>query len=146
MPPSGTVVSGLGTLLKRGNGDGPPETFTTIPKIRMLKGPSQSIAMLPTTALDTTGGYETQIPGLKKGGTVTIELDFMPDDTTHQKVLGDFVNKTRRNYELHWPDGVTIWTFAGYLSSPGDPNAAPEAVLTAGAVITVDGPVTMVIA
>lgn len=144
--PSGTVVSGLGTLLKRGNGDGPPETFTTIPKITDLKGPSLATTMLPTTALDTDGGYETFIPGLKSAGKITFTIDFMPDDTIHQKMLGDWVNKTLKNYELHWPDGVTVWTFAAYTTKPTDPNASPNKVLDGTVELQISGAPTLVTA
>lgn len=143
--PSGTVVSGLGTQLKRGDGGG-PETFTTIPKVRNLKGPSFETTMLDTTALDTAGGFETFIPGLKSPGSITFELDFMPDDTTHQKILGDWVNNTLRNFQILWPDGVTLWAFSAYVKKPTSPDAQPNAVLTGQVELQISGAPTLVTA
>lgn len=140
---TGTVRSGLGTLLQRGNGAS-PEVFTTIPKVRSLKGPPLETTMLDTTALDTQGGYETLTPSLKKPGVVTFELDFMPEDTNHQELLGDFVNGTLRDFQIVWPDGVTTYAFQAYVSK-WEPSAAPTAVLTAAVSLQISGAPTLVI-
>ena len=137
----GTVSSGLGTLLQRGNGAS-PEVFTTIPKVRNVKGPPLETSMLDTTALDTTGGYETMIPSLKKPGVVTLELDFMPNDANHQALLGDFVSGVLRDFQIIWPDGETIWSFSAYVSK-WEPSAAPEAVLTAAVSLQISGAPTL---
>jgi hypothetical protein len=139
---TGQVRAGLGTLLQRGNG-ADPEVFTTIPKVRSLKGPPLETTMLDTTALDTTGGYETMIPSLKKPGQVTFELDFMPDDSNHQALLGDYVRGTLRDFQIVWPDGVSTWAFSAYVSK-WEPNAAPEAVLTAAITMQISGAPTLV--
>jgi predicted secreted protein len=140
---TGQVRSGLGTLLQRGNGAS-PEVFTTIPKVRNLKGPPLETTMLDTTALDTVGGYETMIPSLKKPGQPSFELDFMPDDSSHQALLGDFVNGTLRDFQIRWPDGVTIWSFQAYVSK-WEPSAAPTAVLTAAITLQISGAPALVV-
>jgi hypothetical protein len=142
---TGTEQSGVGHIIKRGNGDGPPETFTTVPDTRMVDGPGLEQLMLDTTTTDVAGGYETFIPGLKKTNEVTFELNFRADGTQHQKLLGDFVAKTLRNFELHFPDGVTIWSFAAYVSK-FQPKGAPNAVLTASVALKLSGAPTLVTA
>lgn len=134
----GTVTAGLGTQLQRGNG-ATPEVFTTIAKVTAFKGPSSSTTMLDTTALDTEGGFNTFIPSLKKGGDLTVTLDFMPDSDSHQLLLGDWENRTARDFQIIWPDGVTTWgPFVAYVSK-WEPDVATEKILSASITLTISG-------
>jgi predicted secreted protein len=133
--------AGLGSALQRGDGGG-PEVFTTIPSCKTLGGPKVDSTQIDTTTLDTAGGYETFVMGLKKPGTVSFELVWDPQDATHRGLLTDFDNKTLRNFKIIWPDaGPESFTFAAYVKS-WEPKASPQTELSITMELQISGAVT----
>lgn len=72
-------VLGFGALLKIAN-DSSPATYVTIGKINSLSGPGIARDAVEVTHMQSPNGYREFIPGLKDGGEVTAEINFLPAD------------------------------------------------------------------
>lgn len=110
----------LGTLLKRGDGGG-PEVFTTIAEVTGITGPSLTTETIDVTSHESAGGFREFIAGLKDGGEVTFEINYIPDSASHDNTAGllkDYTDKTLRNFEIIWPDvSLTKWSFKALITS-----------------------------
>lgn len=111
-------VGSHGTLIKIGDG-GSPEAFTTIARVKDIKGPGVKNDVEDVTCQDSAG-WKEKLATISDGGQVTFELQFIPTNATHSYSAGllkDAYNRTKRNFQLVWPDsGNTTWTFAAYVA------------------------------
>lgn len=106
----------IGTQLKRGDG-GSPETFAKITEVKSIKGPSQEADLIEVTNLDSTGGYQEFITGLKKGGVISLDVNLIPQDAAYKSLLSDFEALRKANWQLVMSDpSNTTATFAGFVS------------------------------
>jgi predicted secreted protein len=135
--------SGVGTILKRGDGGG-PEVFTPIPSMSNLDGPKLDINQIDVTTMDDAGGYEQYIAGIKKPGSVTFELIFDPADAQHKGLLNDYKLGTVRNFQLIFSDtGATQWSFAALIKVVA-PKMSPKAAVTMSVELQISGAPTLV--
>ena len=120
------AVKALGTLLKRGDGGG-PEVFTTVAEITNISGPSLGIDTIDVTSHESVGGWREFITGIADGGEITIDINYIPDNSAHDAVTGllkDFEDQIAgtltggRNYQLVFPDTAnTTWTFTAWITA-----------------------------
>lgn len=133
--------TGFGSLLKIGNGAS-TETFSSILEVRSIDGPNLDLEFVDATHMESPSGYREQKPTFKSGGDVTIEVNFLPDDTSTQaSLLTDFDNKTLRNFKLTFATFNKVWSFAAYVKSVS-PKANIDDMLTASIVLQISGAVT----
>lgn len=141
-----SATSGYGTLLKEGDA-GSPESFTTIAEVRTLTGPSSTMSPIDVTNHQSTSGWREFVAGLLDGGQVTMEVNYLPANATHNASAGflnTFENKTSRNFLLRFPDAAgTTWAFTGFFDSV-TPTAPIDGALTASVSIKITGVVTFV--
>lgn len=105
----------FGTLLKRGNGDGPPETFTAVAEV-VAVNPTLTKDEIDGTHHASPGGWRQWKPGLKSG-EVAFEGNYLPSDPTHNAaagVLKDFNDGTIKNYQISFPGSSVEWTFPAF--------------------------------
>jgi len=114
------ATSGIGTLLKLGDGAG-PEVFTTIAEVLDISGPGLTSDLVDITNMSSAGSWEESLPTILRSGEVTFAVNFLPVNVTHSQSAGlilDFKNRTKRNFQLVFTDsGNTTWTFAGYVTN-----------------------------
>ncbi len=141
---SSVALSAFGTLLKVGDG-AVSESFTTVAEVRKLSGPTLKADTLDVTTHNTATPFRRFISGLLDGGDVSLELNFIPQEPTHSYssgLLSDMLNRTRRNFQIVFPDaGSTTWLIPGIITQ-FDMSADPAAVLMATLTIKVSGPPT----
>lgn len=106
--------SGLGTLLKRGDGAS-PEVFTTIAEITDIDGPGMEQGVLDATSMDSSNVVEKITNQLIDYGEVTVELNFLPNTTGHKNLVSDMNNRTNRNFTLTYTDSAT-WPFSALVT------------------------------
>lgn len=139
------AISAFGTLLKIGDGTTPTENFTTIAELRTLKGPTLSAETIDVTVHNTPTPFRRFISGLIDGGEVTFDINFIPQEPTHSYsagLLADMLNRTRRNFQLVFPDnGHTTWTIPGIITG-FQMSSEPSQVLMASVTVKVAGPPT----
>ena len=135
-------TSGFGTLLKAGNGAS-SETFATIAEVKNIKGPAITLEMLDATHMESPNGFREWLPSFKDSGEVTFTLNFLPASTGHKAITTDLYARTKRNFQLVFPNtGATRWSFAGYYVNFAA-NAGISEILTADVTIRVTGGVTI---
>jgi hypothetical protein len=137
--------SSFGTLLQIGDGGG-PETFTTIGEVKDISGPSLALDTEDATSHDSTDGWEVLVPTILRSGEVTFDINFDPDEGTHDittGLLADEVAKTLRHFKLIFPDLTsTEWAFSAYVT--GFETSAPVAgVLGASVTLKPSGQPTL---
>lgn len=135
-----TTLGSHGTLIKKGDGGNPTETFTTIGEIKDIKGPGFTRNL--HDASTQTSDWAVVLPGMKRAESITFDINFDPSEPTHDHLSGllaDYLNNTKRNFQVVFPDGgSTKWQFAGYVTSM-PPEAPVDGVLTASVTIQIDG-------
>lgn len=138
------ALAGYGVLLKIGNG-ATSETFTTIAEVRDIEGPELELEAKEVTSHDS-GGWREYIGTLLTGGEVSFDLNFLPANATHgysSGLIEDMVNRTKRNFQLVFPDtDTTTWQFAALVTG-FKPSAAVEDELTAEVTLRVTGQPTL---
>lgn len=110
------VGIGHGAAFKRGNADGPPETYTAIAPVISISGPGMSKDAIDVSHLASTERYREFVSGMRDAGEVTIELRFDPGDSDVDNALTDFEADTARSYQIAWADGSTF-NFEGILTA-----------------------------
>ena len=107
--------TGVGAQFQRGDG-GSPEVFSKIAEVKSIKGPSRKRGTIDVSNTDSTGGYTEVIPGMKEGGQIQIDANFVPTDNTYQLIESDFENLIApRNFRVLCPDG-TKYTFGAFIT------------------------------
>lgn len=135
-------TSGFGTLLKRGSG-ATVETFTTVAEVKNISGPALSMETIDATHMESPSGYREWLPSFKDGGEVTFDLNFLPATAAQTGLTTDFAARTKRNWQVVWPDtATTTWSFSGFVTG-FTPSAAVGDILAASATIRVTGAVTI---
>jgi predicted secreted protein len=136
-------IFGKGTRLQRSDMGSPP-TWATIAEVKSITGPSMKGATLVVTSHDTLGNWEEKLAGLLDAGELTFAVNFIPSHVTHNATVGfvaDFVNRTKRDHRLIFPDGPqTTWNFPN-AQVTGCPITAPvDNVLESNVTLTITEP------
>lgn len=135
-------TSGFGTLLKAGNGAS-SETFAAIAEVKSITGPSLSMETIEATHHQSPGNYRELLPSFLSAGTISLSVNFLPATAAQTVVTTDFAARTKRNFQLVFPDtSTTTWSFSGYYTG-FTPTADVDGILTADIEITVTGAVTI---
>ena len=99
---------GFATTLKRGNGDGPPETYTAIAGVRSVDPPKGTATIVEATTMDNPNAFKEYIAGLRDAGPITFQLATDPADTGFQHVIQDWVNGILRDWQIVLSDGTAL--------------------------------------
>jgi len=132
--------AGIGTTFSVGDAAS-PEVFTAIGEITSITGPARTGETIEVTALDSTGGYKQTITGLKDGGTVTLELNYI-NVADQNQMSADLDSGLEKNYQIVWPTSPTRSATFGCVVSGWDQSATPNEALTATVTLTISGQVT----
>lgn len=104
---------GYGCQFKRGNADGPPETFTAIGEVFDITGPGMSKDTPDATHHESPDSFREFIAGLKNGGEFGVQINYDPGSTDTANAIADYRASTSRTYQMVWPDG-TIFEFEAH--------------------------------
>ncbi len=134
---------GFGTLFQSGAGNS-PETFTTFAEVTNITPPNISRDSIDASHEQSPDAWREFIAGLKDGGEVTIEFNFLPGQSSTTTMLAEFdlagpsATKTRRIQ--FYRSGVVIanWEFEGFLTG-FEPEAPLDDKMTASATFKVSG-------
>lgn len=134
---------GLGAALQRGNGDGPPETFTTITEVQDIKGPSPQLEIVDVTNHDSPNFYQEIIPGILKPGQVTFGCNWVPTASATQEGLRtDQSGRVLRNFKVVFTTTpAKTAAFAAYVTK-FDPEAPVTKENKVSITLEISGPIT----
>lgn len=114
-----SAFQAYGSVLQAGDGAG-TENFSTIAEVIDITPPALSKDDIEATSQDSADGYREYIPGLKDGGTLTFNCNWLPSNATQDEVTGlleSFNDDDVHNWKLILPDTVKTCDFAGYLNT-----------------------------
>src|SRR5262245_3616751 len=145
------AIAGYGSLLKRGSSasgtSGNP--FVTVAEVKNISGPSTEVSTIDVTTHSSaaSGNYREFIPSLIDPGTIDVDMNWVPGNTTHSNLWTDLQNRTLRDWQIITPtmggaaSGSTI-SFAAYVV--GLPKEFPtDDVMSATLNLRITGAVTI---
>lgn len=97
---------GYGTLLERRLTTS-PETYQLLAERVSLGGPSLARDAPDVSHMDSPGGWREFIPGLKDGGEISVEGNFVPTDASQNAdtgVLNEFESDVRGHWRITFPN------------------------------------------
>jgi hypothetical protein len=113
-----------------------------IPELRNATDVGMMFAMADVSAHDGNG-WSSDIPTLKRGKPITLELNFVPSNATHQALFTAALNRTSTAFSVTWPTtGNPTWTFNAFVGDISVPAIPVDGALPLRVVITPDGPMT----
>lgn len=125
-----TATGGFGVLLKAGDGGG-TEVFTTIAEVKSISGVGFNVNFADITHMESPSAIREFLPTLIEPGEISLTLNFLPDNATHDAIRIDLLARTKRNFKLNFTDNTpAIWSFSGYYSSV-QVNSSVDGVLEA---------------
>lgn len=139
--PTGALPA-QGYALKRGNAAS-PEVFTKIAEIMDLPGLNRTRTAIEANSLDTE--WEEVLAGIKKGGEITFNCIFRPDDSTGQAALeDDYEDGTLVNFKIEATDSPpTTYAFAAIVVGLQGPSGTTDGKLGMQVTLRVSGAVTL---
>ncbi|WP_262048658.1 phage tail tube protein [Bradyrhizobium sp. Bra78] len=135
---------GIGVLFKTGDG-AVPEVFTTGVEITNITPPSMSRDSVDATHELSPNSWREFIPGLKDGGEVSVDMNFVPGNAEAAALMAEFAldgAAAIKNRRIEFPDG-SYFAFAAFLTGY-EPDAPIDDKLAASATFKVTGEPTLV--
>src|SRR4051812_14284230 len=108
---------GYSTLFKSGNG-AVPEVFTTLAEVTGITPPAMSRDTVDATHELSPGAWREFIAGLKDGGEVSLDLNFVAGGTAAASLMAELDidgPSASINRQIIFPD-ASYFTFAGILT------------------------------
>ena len=142
-----SAVLAQGTLMKIGDGAG---NYTTIAEVKNLAGPALSQAAVDVTNHDSANQFREYIAGLRDGGKVTFDVNWIPSNATQgfttgllKAGFGGAKGASAQQFRIVFPDAATTtWTFTGIVTKLA-PSSGVDKELVASIEIQVSGQPTL---
>lgn len=132
------AVHAHGTLLKRGDGAS-PEVFATIAEVMNISGPGTQADAIEVTHQESIESFREYIGGMKDGGEISFELNFLPANAT-QGTAGLFGRVGEKdNYQLLLPTSPAYKLTMAAIVTAYEVNADMAEQLKASITLKVSG-------
>jgi len=126
-----SATKGAGALLKKGS--------TTIAEVTAINGPAITRDTYNTTYMGSA--WQEYIAGLPDPGEISVDLNFLPANTTHTLLHND-MTATAQTYNLLFTDAATTtWTMTALVTALS-PTAPVDGKLAATASFKLSGAIT----
>lgn len=134
---------GLGIELRIGDG-AVSQTFTPIPGCGSFSGPGQTRDTIDTTSHSSTGGYREYISGLRDGGEITFDINWLFGETAQDALADSFDDNATVDWQMYFPMAVedNLLEFAGFVTNL-EWNGPIDAQVTRSCTIKITGPITV---
>jgi hypothetical protein len=114
----------------------------TIPELRNATDIGMSFAMVDVSAHDGNG-WSSNIPTLKRGKPITLELNYVPGNAAHIALFTAAQTRASTAFSVTLPTtGNPTWTFNAFVGDIGIPAVPVDGALPLRVVITPDGAMT----
>jgi predicted secreted protein len=108
---------GYKTLFKTGDG-AVPEVFTKLAEVTGVTPPGMARDSVDASHEESPEGWREFIPGLKDGGEIGLELNFVPGGASAAALMAELDLEgpdAVKNRQIVFPDG-SMFIFAGFLT------------------------------
>lgn len=116
-----------------------PAVYTEIAEILSITPPSVSRDLPEATHMKSPDRWKEYIPGLRDGGEITMELNFVPDSETTQRLLEAGGELSTSKAKVIFPD-ATEWGFSCFCTE-FTPQVPVDDRMTATCTFKVTGPI-----
>lgn len=121
------------------------ETFTKVAEVNRISGLGWSRDFADTTSLDTTGGYQTLLPKLRKGDQITIDLNFTVANWDRFRDIFETEDEEEDalDYRIVLKAGATTkytWEFNAYIQGLKLGDVTPDEKQSMQVVVQITGP------
>jgi hypothetical protein len=111
----------------------------TIVELRNATDIGMGFAMVDVSAHDGSG-WSSNIPTLKNGKPITLELNYVPSAPSHQALFTAAQNRASTAFQVVLPTtGNPTWSFSAFVGDIGIPATPVDGALPLRVVITPDG-------
>ena len=145
------AMIGHGTLFEILDLDQSPPAYVAVAEIVNVQPPQMSRDALDATHAESTNKWREFIPGLRDGGEVSLEMNFIPKGAGTLKIISTFNSDLPVTCRISFPDGdpdlspptASQWTFTG-ICTAFSPSAPFDNKMSASATFKVSGAPTFV--
>jgi hypothetical protein len=135
------AVIGWGAQLSRGNGDGPPETFTAITELTAFEPPDEQADDVEVTHFESPDRTKEYVRGMIDAGEASFTVNYNPAVyPSHQQIVADKASGAISNWKFVFPDDMETDVFPAYVKG-FKPKLGPNDALTADVTLKVAGAV-----
>ncbi len=130
---------GFGILFQSGNG-AIPEIFTTLAEVKNVTPPAMSRDAPEVTHEQSPNGWREFIGGLKDGGEISLEMNFIPNGSGAAAMMAEWSllnGSAAKNRRIQFPDG-SYFSCAAILTA-FEPDGPIDEAMTASATFKVSG-------
>jgi hypothetical protein len=113
---------GYGTLFQTGDGNS-PEVWTTLAEVFEIAPPSPARDVIDASDVLLPGTWREFIPGMKDGGEIALDLNFVPGGATFATLEAELATSTIAHRRVLFPNGASF-PFYAFLT-----GLAPKAPL-----------------
>lgn len=129
---------GHGSLFEIEDTTQSPVAFVKVAEVLNITPPALARDAIDATHTESTEGWREFIPGLKDGGEVSVEMNFIPGHASLDLILALF-SRDAGNFRITFPDSpATVWTFSAFITG-FEPEAPLEDKMTATATFKLTG-------
>jgi predicted secreted protein len=117
---------GYGTLLQRAG--------VTVLEILKISGPGMKADIKEVSNMLSPNTYKEFIPGLREGGDVTFEGNYIPKEATNTQTTlrTDFENGTNSSWTIVLPNAMGTWTFNAFVIALSPSYPLDDRIVVAG--------------
>jgi predicted secreted protein len=130
---------GFGVLFKIGNA-ATPEVFTTVAEVTNITPPGLARDSVDASHEQSPSAWREFIPGMKDGGEVSFDVNFVPGSATTLLLLAE-MEANPGNKQIVWPTGE-IMSFVGFMTGL-EPDTPIDDKMVATATYKVSGQPTL---
>lgn len=125
------AIIGWGSILYRGNADGPPETFTAITDVVAFTPPQEAADEIEVTHFESPNRRKEYIAGLIDAGEASCTINYNPGVySIHDQLVQDFEAGDNHNWMFVLPGNIENIVFNAFIRNFAR-NVAPSDALTA---------------
>ncbi|MEA3341952.1 MAG: phage tail tube protein [Chloroflexota bacterium] len=114
-----------GSTFQIGDGE-TSEVFTDVAEVIDIDGPGLSKDSIEVTNQDSSDGYREFLPGWRDGDTITVSMNWLPNDATQDDstgLLSHYNDNDNHNYRIVLPSAVGIT-----IKLTGHPTSFPPSL------------------
>jgi hypothetical protein len=132
----------LATLATAATGTIVKIATVVIPELRNATDIGMTFAMVDVSAHDGNG-WSSNIPTLKRGKPITLEINYVPANAAHQALFTAAQTRASTAFTVTLPTtGNPTWSFQAFVGDIGIPAVPVDGALPLRVVITPDGSMT----
>jgi len=129
--------AGIGTEFQVGDAAS-PEVFTKVAEVLTISGPELSSEEVEVTSLDSPNGFKEFIAGLKDGGSIQFDMNWIKSNA-NQVLLRDRVGGATFNYRIVWSDSPATQVDVAAQVTAFTMSTEPTSAIGASVTVTISG-------